>query len=149
MRNLGTSAGVRDPDGNKINVISDPAWPQTANNYFKVDGIFIGVSDIERTHAWYADTLGADVEYDFTYPTDTLPEARHICYLGVNPSPVESTRGILRGRVCDFVTADAAADYAYLQAKNVHVTAIMETDGHRAFTFHDVDGREFGLVENG
>ncbi len=142
-----TDFDVRDPDGNKFNVISDPDWPDTPNNYFKIDGAFIGVADIERCVAWFDDVLGADVEYDFTYPTDSLPEARHVCYLGLPVSLVESPKGECYHRVCEYATSDAAADRAALLGKGVRVTALRENEEGKSFSFFDLDDREYGMIE--
>ncbi len=142
-----TDFNVRDPDGSVLGVISDPAWPNTPNNYFKLDGVFITVKDIERAFAWYNDILGAGVEYEFTFATETLSEARHICYLGIPVSMVESVNGEYNYRICDYLTEDISADYAYLRGKNVKVTELRKTDGGTRFEFYDLDGREFGLVQ--
>lgn len=138
---------VWDPDGNVFNVISEPAWPDTPNNYFRIDGVFLGVANFERMFAWYCDILGAQIEYAFTHPTDTLPEARFRSFRGIPFNLVESPTAVMRHRVCDFRTTNAAQDYAYLQSKGVPVSQVFENDGERRFTFSDPEGHELGVVE--
>jgi catechol 2,3-dioxygenase-like lactoylglutathione lyase family enzyme len=137
---------VKDPDGNKINIISDPAWPNTLNNFFRIDGVFISVVDFERAFEWYADVLGAEVEYDFTHPSELLPAARNRCFRGIPVSLVESPVATNHYRVCDFRTSNILADYAYLREHGVRVSDLSETNGRTEFVFYDLDGREFGLV---
>jgi len=138
---------VWDPDGNPFNVISEPAWPDTPNNYFRIDGVFLGVVNFDRMLAWYSDVLGAEIEYAFTGPTATLPEARFRCFRGIPVNIVESPASVIRHRVCEFQTANAEADYNYLQSKGVPVTKLVEQDGKRRFSFIDPEGRELGIVE--
>jgi catechol 2,3-dioxygenase-like lactoylglutathione lyase family enzyme len=140
---------VRDPDGNPFNVISEPAWRQTPNNYFRIDGIFLGAADFNATFAWYQDILGAEVAYDFTVVTESSPEARMRCFRGVPVTLFDSPRSFLQGRVCDYRTTDAAADYAYLRGRGVRVTELAPRpeDGALSFAFFDPEGREIGLVE--
>lgn len=138
---------VWDPDGNSFNVISDPAWPSTPNNFFRIDGIFLGVINFEQMLAWYADVLGAKLEYAFTGPTSTLAEARFRCFRDIPFNLVESPESVMQHRVCEFQTTDAQADYKFLQAKGVRVTELIEQDGKRTFAFFDPEGRELGMVE--
>lgn len=140
---------VYDPDGNPFNVISEPAFRITPNNLFRIDGIFLGVADYDRALAWYSDILGADLEYVFTHPTESLLEARFACFRGVPFSLVESPVSQLNHRVCEFRTSDAAADHAFLRGKGVRVSDLQTGEGATAFAFYDMDGNEFGVVEFG
>lgn len=142
-----TDFNVRDPDANVLGVISDPAWPDTPNNVFKFDGVFIGIKDIERAHAWYSEVFGADVIYDFTFSTLGLSDARHVCYDGIPVSLVESPHGEVCHRICDFFTENLAADYEFLKSKGVRVNGKTEIDGREMFTFYDIEGNEFGLLQ--
>ncbi|QGQ99353.1 VOC family protein [Paenibacillus psychroresistens] len=142
-----TDFNVRDLDANALGVISDPAWPDTPNNVFKFDGVFIGVKNIERAHVWYSEVFGADVIYDFTFPTLELSAARHVCYDGIPVSLVESPHGEVCYRICDFYTENIAADYEFLKSNGVRVNGKTEKGGREMFTFYDMEGNEFGLLQ--
>ncbi|WP_199621203.1 VOC family protein [Paenibacillus alkalitolerans] len=139
--------GFKDPDGNRVGVISDPAWAPHPNNYFRLDGIFLGAASFDSTLAWFQDVLGTEIEYDFTVETPSSPEARMCCLRGVPVTVFDSPASVVHGRYCDFLTSDARADYEYLLEKGVAVTDFSETDGLRTFAFVDPEGREFGLIE--
>jgi catechol 2,3-dioxygenase-like lactoylglutathione lyase family enzyme len=138
---------VWDPDGNALNVISEPAFPDTPNNYFRIDGLFLNVLNFDQMLDWYADLLGAEIEYAFTGPTATLAEARYRCFRGLPFNLVESPASLLQHRVCEFETTDAEADYNYLHSKGVTLTKLLAKDGKRRFAFSDPEGREFGIVQ--
>ncbi|WP_019638762.1 VOC family protein [Paenibacillus fonticola] len=139
---------VHDPDGNPFNIISDPSWPDTPNNYFRIDGIFISLTDFDRSFEWYKDIFDAEIEYSFDHPTDSLENARFRCFKEIPVNVVESPVSVIQHRVCEFRTSSAAEDHRYLQSKGVSVTALTEQeDGLKAFAFCDPEGREFGMLE--
>ncbi|WP_239616205.1 VOC family protein [Cohnella mopanensis] len=137
----------RDPDGNPIGVISDPAWAPHPNNYFQLDGIFLGSARFASTLEWYLDVLGTDIEYDFTVATSSSPEARMCYFRGVTFTLFESPGVAVAHKFCDYRTLDAAADHAFLLEKGVRVTPLLSIGTRRGFSFFDPEGREFGLVE--
>ncbi|WP_135553026.1 VOC family protein [Paenibacillus cymbidii] len=136
-----------DPDGNPIAVISDPGWRPHPNNYFRMDGIFMGSTRLEQSLAWYLDVFGAEIEYDFTLETASSPHARMCCLRGVPFTLFESPGGLVHHRFCDFATRDAVADYHYLLDKGVRVTPLVRDETRFGFSFIDPEGREMGLVE--
>lgn len=137
----------QDPDGNPIGVISDPAWATHPNNYFRMDGIFLGSKHFASTLDWYLKLFGTEIEYDFTVETTSSSNARKCCFRGVPFTLFDSPAVSVHHRFCDFRTEDAAADYAYLLEKGVHVTPLVSTVNMIGFTFFDPEGREFGLVQ--
>ncbi|XEC95103.1 VOC family protein [Paenibacillus tarimensis] len=137
----------KDPDGNPIGVISDPAWSPHPNNYFRMDGIFIGSAHFPSTLEWYLEVLGTEIEYDFTVETTSSPNARMCCFRGVPFTLFESPATETYHKFCDFRTKDAAADHASLLGKGVRVTPLRSTGRAHSFSFFDPEGREFGLVQ--
>ncbi|MCL6443999.1 MAG: VOC family protein [Alicyclobacillus sp.] len=138
---------VFDPDGNRFDVISDPSWPNTPNNYFRLDGIFLGAADFSNTLTWYQDLLGVDIEYDFFVQTPSNPEARMCCFRGMPVTVFESPLSRIHGRVCEFQSEDARADYNFMRRHGVRVSEFTETLDKRSFSFFDPEGREFGILE--
>lgn len=137
----------KDPDGNPIGVISDSAWAPNPNNYFRIDGIFLGSVDFESTLAWFQEVFETDIEYDFTVETPSSPDARMCCLRDYPITLFESPKSFIQGKCCDFLTNNLFADYHYLIGKGVHVGDILEINGIRTLSFFDPEGREFGLVE--
>jgi len=137
----------KDPDDNPSGVISDPAWALHPNNYFRLDGVFIGAVNFPSSLAWYQETLGTDIEYDFTVETPSTKEARMCCFRGVPITIYDSPNSFVQGRFCEFLTSDAASDHAYLKVKGIKVTDLVDVDGGRGFAFYDPEGREFGMIE--
>lgn len=137
-----------DPDGNPVGVISDPAWAPHPNNYFRMDGVFLGSANFESTLDWYLNLFGTEIEYDFTVATTSSPEARMCCLRGVPFTLFESPAGAIYHRFCDFRTRDAEADYAYLLEKGVRLTPLLIGRNRISFSFFDPDGREFGFLED-
>lgn len=137
----------QDPDGNTMGAISDPAWAPHPNNFFRIDGVFLGAANFEATLSWYQRILHADIEYDFTVATPSSPEARMCCFRGIPLTVFDSPASVVHRRFCDFRTRDAAADHAYLKEQGVPVTELSSRDGVLTFALTDPEGREIGMVE--
>ncbi|MFC5467260.1 hypothetical protein ACFPPD_00915 [Cohnella suwonensis] len=137
----------KDPDGNPVSVISEPSWALHPNNFFRMDGIFIGASDFESSLAWYLNVLGVEIEYDFTVETSSSPEARMCCLRGVPITVFDSPLSFIQGRFCEFRTNDAKADHVYLRRNGIAVTDLIAENDTLIFAFYDPEGREFGMIQ--
>lgn len=136
-----------DPDGNMINVISDPSWPNMPNNFFDINGLFIGLNSFDDTFHWYKSIFGEDIEYDFTMSTTSLENARVKCFRDIQLSLFDSPHGKLCMKVADYLTSNIEEDALFLKENGVKVSNLIEVEQKKVLSFWDPNGIEIGLVE--
>ena len=116
---------------------------------FRIELLFVPVSDVDRSKAFYADQVGFHVDYDQT----VSPELRFVqltppgsaCSIAIGTGLIDTKPGSLKG--VQVVVDDADAARAHLQEHGVEATPVQDLDWGRFTTFKDPDGNEWTLQQ--
>ena len=116
---------------------------------FRIELLFVPVSDVDRSKAFYADQVGFHVDYDQT----VSPELRFVqltppgsaCSIAIGTGLIDTQPGSLKG--VQVVVDDADAARAHLQEHGVEATPVQDLDWGRFTTFKDPDGNEWTLQQ--
>jgi len=116
---------------------------------FKIELIFVPVSDVDRAKHFYADQLGFNVDYDQTVSDEIrfvqITPPGSACSIafgkGLTEMPVGSQRGV------QMVIDDADAAREQLVANGVDASAVEDLAWGRFVTFEDPDGNRWTLQQ--
>ena len=122
---------------------------------FKIGGIFIPVTNLERSKKWYEANLGMikidewqvegeDHGVDYVFPNDTKGLA--LIKVAV-PQPTEFTiKGQRKNAYYNFVVNDIEPAFEHLKQNGVDTTEIHDYGVMKGFDFFDPDGNPFSVV---
>ncbi|HWD62613.1 MAG TPA: glyoxalase superfamily protein [Humibacter sp.] len=116
---------------------------------FKIELIFVPVSDVDRAKHFYADQLGFNVDYDQTVNDEIrfvqITPPGSACSIafgkGLTEMPVGSQRGV------QMVIDDADAAREQLIANGVDASEVEDLAWGRFVTFEDPDGNRWTLQQ--
>jgi catechol 2,3-dioxygenase-like lactoylglutathione lyase family enzyme len=116
---------------------------------FRIELLFVPVSDVDRSKAFYADQVGFHVDYDQT----VSPELRFVqltppgsaCSIAIGTGLIDTKPGSLKG--VQVVVDDADAARAHLREHGVEATPVQDLEWGRFTTFKDPDGNEWTLQQ--
>lgn len=116
---------------------------------FRIELVFVPVSDVDRAKAFYAQQVGFHVDHDQT----VSPELRFVqltpegsaCSIAIGTGLVDTAPGSLKG--VQMVVDDADAARAHLVGNGVDATPVQDLAWGRFTTFKDPDGNEWTLQE--
>lgn len=122
---------------------------------FKIGGIFIPVTNLERSKKWYEAKLGVikvdewqeegeDHGVDYIFPNDT----KGLALIKVSdPQPTEFTiKGKRKNSYYNFIVEDIQPAYEHLKRNGVNTTEIHDYGVMKGFDFFDPDGNPFSVV---
>ena len=116
---------------------------------YRIELIIMPVSDVDRSRAFYGDTLGWPVDHDQTVDENTrfvqVTPPGSACSIAFGRGLTESAPGSLRAIQVVVDSADAAL--ADLTARGVEAQGIEELAWGRFVTFDDPDGNGWTLQQ--
>lgn len=117
---------------------------------FKVGGIFIPVTDIEKSTDWYVNFLGAKIidswgeGVGFYLPNGT---AQLALVKVESPQATEFTiQGSRKNSYYNFVVDDIDMAHQHFKNNGIPTTEIDDLGGMKFFDFYDLDGNPFSVV---
>lgn len=116
---------------------------------FRIELIFVPVSDTDRAVAFYGETLGWNVDHDqrvdesLRFVQVTPPGSA--CSIAFGEGIAEDTPGSMRN--VQVVVDDADAALAYLRERGVEADGVDEQPWGRFVTFSDPDGNRWALQQ--
>jgi catechol 2,3-dioxygenase-like lactoylglutathione lyase family enzyme len=116
---------------------------------FKLELVFVPVSDVDRAKAFYADQVGFVVDHDHTV-TDQLRFVQltppgSACSIAIGTGLGDSEPGSLKG--LQLVVDDADAARTYLLARGVDAPEVDDLPWGRFTGFRDPDGNEWAVQQ--
>ena len=116
---------------------------------FKLELVFVPVSDVDRAKAFYADQVGFVVDHDITVTDELrfvqLTPPGSACSIAIGTGLSDATPGSVRG--LQVVVDDADAARAYLLERGVPAGDVQEFDWGRFTGFSDPDGNEWAVQQ--
>lgn|SRR5690606_14653946 len=117
---------------------------------FRVGGIFIPVTDMEKSIDWYVKFLGAKIidrwedGAGFYLPIGT---AQMALVKVESPQPTEFTiKGERKNCYFNFVVDDIETAHQHFNSNGIATTEIDDLGGMKFFDFFDLDGNPFSVV---
>lgn len=116
---------------------------------WKIELIFVPVTDVDRAKAFYVDQVGFNADYDQrvseTLRFVQLTPPGSACSIAIGEGLTEMTPGSLKG--VQVVIADADAARAQLLEKDVDASEVDEQSWGRFVSFADPDGNTWTLQQ--
>ncbi len=116
---------------------------------WKLELVFVPVSDVDRAKAFYADQVGFVVDYDHTVSDEMrfvqLTPPGSACSIAIGKGLVEAEPGSVKG--LQVVVADARAARQHLIDNGVEAGEIQELAWGTFTGFADPDGNEWAVQE--
>jgi predicted enzyme related to lactoylglutathione lyase len=116
---------------------------------FKLELVFVPVSDVDRAKAFYADQVGFVVDHDYPVSDELrfvqLTPPGSACSIAIGTGLADSAPGSVKG--LQVVVDDADAARAYLVARGVEASAVEEFPWGRFTGFRDPDGNEWAVQQ--
>ncbi|MCU1414211.1 MAG: putative lyase [Microbacteriaceae bacterium] len=116
---------------------------------FKIELIFIPVTDVDRTKAFYVDQVGFVADFDHTVNENIrfvqLTPVGSACSIAFGTGITDMAPGSQRG--IQVVIDDADAWFEHLTANGVDPTPVQELAWGRFVTFDDPDGNRWALQQ--
>ena len=116
---------------------------------FKLELVFVPVSDVDRAKAFYADQVGFVVDHDHQVSDELrfvqLTPPGSACSIAIGTGLVDSEPGSLKGLQLVVDDADAARDY--LLERGVEAGAVEDFAWGRFTGFRDPDGNEWAVQQ--
>jgi predicted enzyme related to lactoylglutathione lyase len=116
---------------------------------FKLELVFVPVSDVDRAKAFYADQIGFVVDHDHTVSDELrfvqLTPPGSACSIAIGTGLADSAPGSVKG--LQVVVDDADAARAYLVERGVEAAAVEEFPWGRFTGFRDPDGNEWAVQQ--
>lgn len=116
----------------------------------KVSGIFIPVTDMQRSIEWYTGVFGLEIidQSDICTGLAFSGEATILSLWKVEkPQPTQFDAGGYQIPYYNFESFDIEFSYNELRAANVQLSQIYSEDGIKHFDCFDPDGNRIGIVE--
>jgi predicted enzyme related to lactoylglutathione lyase len=116
---------------------------------FKLELVFVPVSDVDRAKAFYADQVGFVVDHDHAVSDELrfvqLTPPGSACSISIGTGLADSEPGSVKG--LQVVVDDADAARAYLVERGVEATEVEEFPWGRFTGFRDPDGNEWAVQQ--
>jgi predicted enzyme related to lactoylglutathione lyase len=116
---------------------------------FKLELVFVPVSDVDRAKAFYADQVGFVVDHDHTVSDELrfvqLTPPGSACSISIGTGLADSEPGSVKG--LQVVVDDADAARAYLVGRGVDAPEVEEFPWGRFTGFRDPDGNEWAVQQ--
>jgi predicted enzyme related to lactoylglutathione lyase len=116
---------------------------------FKLELVFVPVSDVDRAKAFYADQVGFVVDHDHAVSDELrfvqLTPPGSACSISIGTGLADSEPGSVKG--LQVVVDDADAARAYLVERGVEATDVEEFPWGRFTGFRDPDGNEWAVQQ--
>ncbi|GAB3398435.1 VOC family protein [Humibacter soli] len=116
---------------------------------FKIELVFVPVSDVDRAKHFYADQLGFPVDYDHTVSDEIrfiqITPPGSACSIAFGKGLTEMAIGSQRG--VQMVVDDADAAREHLVANGVDATEVQDLAWGRFVSFEDPDGNRWTLQQ--
>jgi predicted enzyme related to lactoylglutathione lyase len=116
---------------------------------FKLELVFVPVSDVDRAKAFYADQVGFVVDHDYPVSDELrfvqLTPPGSACSIAIGTGLADSAPGSVKG--LQVVVDDADAARAYLVERGVDATEVEEFPWGRFTGFRDPDGNEWAVQQ--
>jgi len=116
---------------------------------FKLELVFVPVSDVDRAKAFYADQVGFVVDHDHAVTDELrfvqLTPPGSACSISIGTGLADSEPGSVKG--LQVVVDDADAARAYLVERGVEATEVEEFPWGRFTGFRDPDGNEWAVQQ--
>jgi catechol 2,3-dioxygenase-like lactoylglutathione lyase family enzyme len=116
---------------------------------WKIELIFIPVTDVDRAKAFYVDQIGFAADFDHVVTEDLrfvqLTPPGSACSIAFGTGLIDMEPGSQRG--IQVVIPDADEAYARLRGNGVEATPVDEQPWGRFVTFRDPDGNRWTLQE--
>ncbi len=135
----------------RMSVAGRTVWRERSEDAmdFRIELIFVPVSDTDRAVAFYGDTLGWNVDHDhrvsesLRFVQVTPPGSA--CSISFGDGITEDTPGSMRN--VQVVVDDADAALAYLRERGVEADGVDEQPWGRFVSFTDPDGNAWVLQQ--
>ncbi|MGD9705546.1 MAG: VOC family protein [Acidimicrobiia bacterium] len=116
---------------------------------FKLELVFVPVSDVDRAKAFYADQVGFVVDHDHTVTDELrfvqLTPPGSACSIAIGTGLIDSEPGSLKG--LQVVVDDADAARTFLVERGVAAGEVTELAWGRFTGFTDPDGNEWTIQQ--
>ncbi len=116
---------------------------------FKLELVFVPVSDVDRAKAFYADQVGFVVDHDHAVSDEMrfvqLTPPGSACSISIGTGLTDAVPGSVKG--LQVVVADADAARAYLLERGVAAGDVQELPWGRFTGFSDPDGNEWAVQQ--
>jgi catechol 2,3-dioxygenase-like lactoylglutathione lyase family enzyme len=116
---------------------------------WKIELIFVPVTDVDRAKEFYADKIGFTVDFDHRVNESLrfvqLTPPGSACSIAFGEGLIDMPAGSQKG--IQVVVPDADEAYAHLTSKGVDATPVEELAWGRFVTFADPDGNAWALQQ--
>ena len=116
---------------------------------FKLELVFVPVSDVDRAKTFYADQVGFVVDHDHSVNDELrfvqLTPPGSACSISIGTGLTEAEPGSVKG--LQVVVDDADAARAYLLDRGVEAGEVQEFPSGRFTGFRDPDGNEWAVQQ--
>ena len=116
---------------------------------WKLELVFLPVSDVDRAKDFYTDKIGFNADHDHVVTDEIrfvqLTPPGSACSVAIGTGLVEGEPGSVKG--LQIVVSDVRAAHAELVERGVDVTDVKELPWGRFVYFSDPDGNSWALQE--
>jgi predicted enzyme related to lactoylglutathione lyase len=116
---------------------------------FKLELVYVPVSDVDRAKAFYADQVGFAVDHDHTMGDELrfvqLTPPGSACSIAIGTGLADAEPGSVKG--LQLVVEDADKARAYLLERGVEAGEVKEFPWGRFTGFRDPDGNEWAVQQ--
>jgi catechol 2,3-dioxygenase-like lactoylglutathione lyase family enzyme len=116
---------------------------------WKLELVFLPVSDVDRAKAFYTDKVGFNADHDHVVSDEIrfvqLTPPGSACSVAIGTGLVEGEPGSVKG--LQIVVSDVHAAHAELVERGVDVTDVKELPWGKFVYFSDPDGNSWALQE--
>jgi catechol 2,3-dioxygenase-like lactoylglutathione lyase family enzyme len=116
---------------------------------FRLELVFVPVSDVDRAKAFYADQVGFNVDHDQTVSEDLrfvqLTAPGSACSIAIGTGLIDTVPGSLKG--LQVVVDDADAAREFLIERGVDASPVQDLAWGRFTGFKDPDGNEWTIQQ--
>jgi predicted enzyme related to lactoylglutathione lyase len=116
---------------------------------FKLELVFVPVSDVDRAKAFYVDQAGFVLDHDHTVSDELrfvqLTPPGSACSISIGKGLIEAEPGSVKG--LQLVVDDADAARAFLVERGVEASEVQDFPWGRFTGFRDPDGNEWAVQQ--
>jgi catechol 2,3-dioxygenase-like lactoylglutathione lyase family enzyme len=116
---------------------------------FKLELVFVPVSDVDRAKAFYADQVGFVVDHDHQVNNELrfvqLTPPGSACSISIGTGLIDSDPGSLKG--LQLVVDDADAAREFLIERGVDAGEVQDLPWGRFTGFRDLDGNQWAIQQ--
>jgi catechol 2,3-dioxygenase-like lactoylglutathione lyase family enzyme len=116
---------------------------------YKLELVYVPVSDVDRAKAFYTEKVGFNADHDHRVSDEMrfvqLTPTGSACSIAIGTGLADSAPGSVRG--LQLVIDDADAAHAELSGRGVEVSDVQELPWGRFVFFADPDGNQWALQQ--